>query len=108
MSVAASLWTEGRELPEGGFAARFDERWHRIAANWFSLLIGNAWGAFSCAIIILFLAQFSLVRMLIEAVLTALQPLLYSLAELVANGDQVATAELAVAWYSEHEFRLLF
>jgi hypothetical protein len=29
-------------------------------------------------------------------------------AELVASGDQVATAELAVAWYGEYELRLLF
>ena len=103
-----NLTTAGRELSEGSFAARLEERWRWAAQNWFSLLIGNAWGAFIGAIVILFLAQFSLIRILIEAVLTALQPLLYSVAELVASGDQVATAELAVAWYGEHELRLLF
>ncbi len=103
-----NLATAGRALPEGGFAASLYARWRWIVANWFSLLIGNAWGAFIGAIVILFLAQFSLMRILIEVVLTALQPLLYSLAELVANGGQVATAELAIAWYGEHELRLLF
>lgn len=80
----------------------------KIYANWFGLIVGNAFAALGTAIALGIATQFSSTHMLWTLLVQMFSPLGHLLVSPIAGTAFFRAVESTVSWYGDNQFKFLF
>lgn len=80
----------------------------QISKNWFRLIIGNAFGALTTAIVVYFVERFTGAQILLGLLLAATLPALTAMATFVVGSPVVNFIGGLFAWYGDNQLKFNF
>jgi hypothetical protein len=86
-------------------AAIFRRISRRVSAEWFSLVVGNAFTAFVAVLVLKFTQGFSLTLIVWQAIAAVFHPTIEAIVRFVPGGGLIAAM---VGWYNDNQFRFAF
>jgi hypothetical protein len=89
-------------------AAWVQSLFRKIWANWFRLLVANAFVAFGMTIALQIVQQFSLTQLIWQLALDLFHQLVSPIAGSTSGNFLVRTAESTASWYGENQFKFMF
>jgi hypothetical protein len=92
--------------PEG--ASRLQKLNRKLSEEWFSLIVGNALGAMVSAMMVVWVSQFSMTRMLFGWLLDAIWAGIQDIARHVFGAGNEAHAEAWFNWYNQNQLKFTF
>ena len=79
-----------------------------VSQNWFSLVVGNAFGALLSAIIVVWVQQFTLVNLIWHWLLGSLLSVAQNLAHYFVGAGTANTAAVWFHWYGDNQLKFTF
>jgi hypothetical protein len=102
-----SLW-EGFHGDGGGAGRRIERILSHLRENWFSLIVGNAIGAWVAVLVLGIVPRFSLLQMLLHWVWRMVLPVVQEIGLFVLGASNTAGLSDWFSWYNVNQMKLNF
>ena len=102
------LTDHGKPRDESKPASRLQKIGERLSAEWFGLIVGNAFGAMISAMVLVWVQKFTLTKMVLGWMLGWVAPVLQQFGNWALGVAMTERVGDWISWYNQNQFRFVF
>jgi hypothetical protein len=108
VQISRRFYGKRQQNQEPRRQSRMERVYHELSENWFSLIVGNAFGAMIGAMVLGWIQKFSLSQILWSWILHSIAPPLHELGQRIFGTSGTDAIGRWFSWYGENQFKFDF
>jgi hypothetical protein len=108
VQISRRFWGQPQQNQEPRRESRMERVYHELSENWFSLIVGNAFGAMIGAMVLGWIQKFSLSQILWSWILQSIAPPLHNIAKNIFGTSGADSIGRWFSWYGQNQLKFDF